>query len=93
MNTPTLYVKLTARPDTWFKAGTEAYHYDAMPTRRMTLQEWEECGGFVVCVRGTRVCEDNPNERGMGYQPGDERPDGEACGCSEFDVEIVEEST
>jgi hypothetical protein len=87
------YVKLIAKPNTWFKAGTEAYDYncDLDNPVRVTLADWEQCNGFVICVRGTRICEDNPNERGMGYQPGDERPDGEACGCDEFEVTIVEE--
>lgn len=89
------HVKLTARPDTWFKAGTEVYTYDSTQDNpvRMTLEEWESWmkpQPFVVLVSGLRVCENNECERGMGCKPGDERWDGEACGWDEFDVEMVE---
>ncbi len=88
------YVKLTARPDTWFKAGTEVYHYDE--DRRLTFTEWVEAKTawghepFVVCVRGTRVVEAGYEEKLFG-PPGTERSDGECCGSDEFDVESVEE--
>lgn len=89
------YVKLTARPNTWFKAGTEAYNYGFhySEKKRVTLEYWEQCKieGGGICVRGIRVCEDNPNENGMGCKPGEEREDGEYCMWDEFDVEIVEE--
>ena len=90
------YVKLTARPNTWFKAGTEVYTYESRqdsPTR-MTLEEWErwmDPNPFVVLVAGLRVCDDDPNECGLGYAPGEERWDGESCDPAEFDMEIVEE--
>jgi hypothetical protein len=86
------FVKLIARPDTWFKEGTEVYDYDAdySDRKRVTLDYWNQCvteGG--ICVRGIRVCEDNPNENGMGCHSGEEREDGEYCSCDEFNVEIV----
>jgi len=85
------YVKLVARPDTWFKAGTEVYHYDAEPTRRLTLEEWNDWFKHgMVLVSGIRVIE-NPGSEGGG-QIGEERRDGELCSCDEFDVEIVEEA-
>lgn len=85
-----IYVKLTARPDTWFKPGTEVYDYDAEPARRLTLDEWNEwLKSGIVLVSGTRIIE-NPDSEGGG-QIGEERQDGECCGCDEFDVEIVEE--
>jgi len=89
------YVKLTAKPDTWFKAGTEVYDYDSSPGHltRVTVPEWEralkETG---ICVCGIRVCEDNDNENGMGCKPGEERWDGEWCHVDEFTAEIAEES-
>ncbi len=84
------YVRLIARPDTWFKAGTEVYHYDAIVGRRLTLAEWEEWSKHgMVLVSGIRVTE-NPASEGGG-QVGEERLDGECCLCDEFDVEIVEE--
>jgi len=90
MSEPQQYVKLTARPNTWFKAGTEVWHYDA--PRRLTLAEWEAwVKDGMVLATGIRVCEDNDNENGMGCKPGDERVDGESCSPDEFDVEIVNE--
>lgn len=91
------YVKLTAKPNTWFKEGEEVYDYDYefSDKRRITLDYWNkslgEYGGNGIYVRGIRVCEDNLNENGMGYKQGDEREDGEWCSCDEFNVEIVEE--
>lgn len=88
------YVKLTARPDTWFKAGTEVYDYDCHPpedTRRITLDAWTEWSQYrMVLARGIRVIE-NPASEGGG-QVGEERWDGESCSIDEFDIEIVEES-
>lgn len=86
-------VKLTAKPNTWFKVGTEVYDYDAKyeDKKRVTLDYWNQAvseGG--ICVRGIRVCEDNPNENGMGCKADDERVDGEWCSCNEFEVEIVD---
>jgi hypothetical protein len=85
------YVKLIAKPDTWFEAGTEVWHYDH--NRRLTLEEyaeWEKTKSIIL-VRGIRVCEDNDNERGMGYQPGEIRIDSECCMLDEFEVEVVED--
>ena len=85
-------VKLIARPDTWFKAGTEVYDHDYRydEQRRIPLEYWEECNsGGGICVRGIRVaqweCEIN-----CGHVMGDEYIDGEWCSCDEFDVEIVD---
>ena len=74
------YVKLTARPDTWFKAGTEVYDYDCNPpedVRRITLAAWEEAAkhGWGIDARGIKVADaDNPDEMGwMKMKPGEER--------------------
>lgn len=89
------YVKLTAKPNTWFKNGTEVYDYDSDENNktRITLDDWNnlvsEVGGIVVF--GLRVCEDTPNENGIGYKADDERWDRELCSCDEFNSEIVEE--
>jgi hypothetical protein len=88
------YAKLVAKKDTWFKEGTEVYDYDAdyNEKKRVTWEYWEQCkdeGG--ICVRGIRVCENNPNENGMGYKSGDERIDGEYCHWDEFDVTEIDE--
>jgi hypothetical protein len=48
-------VKLIARPDTWFKPGTEVYGHDAdyFDKKRITLEYWTECkSGCGICVRG-----------------------------------------
>ena len=88
------YVKLIARPNTWFKEGTEVLWQDSDFTeRRPTRHEWQEIldEGWGSVFFGIRVCEDNPNERKLGYSPGDERFDGEACDTSEFDAIYVDE--
>jgi hypothetical protein len=75
-----MFVKLIAKPDTWFKAGTEVLWEDnKWVDRRPTEQEWEEIvqQGFSV-FRGIRVAEDNPNENAR-YTPGEEYEDGEVC--------------
>ena len=44
------YIKLTARPNTYYDVGTEVFDYDG---KRFTKGEWElwlESG--IVCVRG-----------------------------------------
>ena len=92
------YVKLTARPNTWFKAGTEVYDYDKDYSAkiRVSLEYWEQCKSECgICVRGIRVCEsgyeiDSSVNGGMGCKLGEERIDGEYCHCDEFDVEIVD---
>jgi hypothetical protein len=84
------YVKLIAKPDTWFKAGTEAFDYDEYG-KRITLEsynKWLKSGSILA--RGIRVCE-HDYELKLGYKLGEERIDGELCGIDEFDVEVVEE--
>lgn len=77
------YVKLIAKPDTWFKAGTEVWCYDE--PRRLTLEEfnvWDQS----ILVRGIRVCEfDSELEK-----IGEEYIDGESCLLDEFDLEIID---
>jgi hypothetical protein len=88
------YVKLIAKPDTWFKSGTEVYDYDShlKDKKRITSEYFDsikESG--LILVRGIRVCTDNPNENGMGCCVGDEREDGELCGIDEFFIEYTDE--
>ena len=83
-------VKLIAKPDTWFKAGTEAFDDDEYG-KRITLEsynKWLKSGSILA--RGIRVCE-HDYELKLGYKLGEEREDGELCGIDEFDVEVVEE--
>ena len=89
------YVKLIAKHDTWFKEGTEVYDYDCSPPSglyRVTFEQWETAKKETgICVRGIRICEDNPNEKGNGWSVGEERWDGEWCDVNEFDATVVEE--
>lgn len=85
------YVKLTAKPDTWFMEGTEVYSYDCNPPKelkRLTLEEWESYNNFACLVRGFRLC----SEKEIELFSVVERWDGEYCDCSEFEMEIVNES-
>lgn len=85
-------VRLVAKPNTWYKVGTEVFHEDLWDKRELlTLEAWESCikDRGIGCV-GLRVCEDNPNEIGNGWKPGFERIDGEWCSTDEFEVEIID---
>lgn len=84
------YVKLIAKPDTWFKAGTEVFDDDCFG-KRYTLEaynQWLKSG--IILARGIRVCE-HDYELKLGYELGEERQDGELCNINEFDMTIVEE--
>ena len=78
------YVKLIARPNTWFKEGTEAYDYNCNPPktkyRIVVNDEWREMLEYGYgCLRGIRIDEDGENW------------DGECCQLEEFDWEIVDD--
>lgn len=51
------YVTLRAKPNTWFDAGTEVFHYDYKPEEqiRITVEEYErwKLAGSILC-RGLR---------------------------------------
>ena len=84
------YVKLIARPNTWFKEGTEVYDYDCNENnkKRISLDDWEAWkDSNVVLARGIRVSQ-NKSEL---CDVGKEYFDGESCLIDEFDVEIVDE--
>ncbi|MGA1046864.1 MAG: hypothetical protein ACO3UU_02555 [Minisyncoccia bacterium] len=84
------YVKLIAKPDTWFKAGTEVFDDDEYG-KRITLEsynKWLKSGSILA--RGIRVCECY-YETALGYKLGEEREDGELCGIDEFDMTIVDD--
>jgi hypothetical protein len=84
------YVKLIAKPDTWFKAGTEVFNDDEYG-KRITLESynaWLKSGSILA--RGIRVCEYD-YELALGYKLGEEREDGELCGIDEFDMTIVDD--
>ncbi len=90
------YIRLIARPNTWYKAGTEVFWEGDEPgtARRLSVIEWDRIrypddGHAALGCVGLRVVE-NPAAEGGG-SIGDERWDGEWCSASEFDVEIVDE--
>lgn len=92
------YVKLTAKPDTWFKQGTEVYDYDCDPPdnlKRITLEEWESIVNFngfkCILVRGIHVITCEIDAQNRNSKIGDEDWDGELCGIDEFEVEILNE--
>jgi hypothetical protein len=84
------YVKLIARPNTWFEEGTEVYNYDCEEDNkiRLTIEEWKEwVKSGLVCASGYRISESIMSEmRPVGARYWD----GEACPIEEFDVEIVD---
>jgi hypothetical protein len=86
------YVKLIAKPDTWFKAGTEVFDYDEYG-KRITLEAYNEwLKSRSILVRGTRICQFSTELLiGSGYKLGEEREDGELCGIDEFDMTIVDD--
>ena len=89
------YIKLIARPDTWYKAGTEVFWEDAVSDeprhiatkRRLTVVEWNDLkrpeNAGIGCV-GIRVTEDSASEGGSIV--GEERWDGEWCLIEEFEA-------
>lgn len=83
------YVKLIAKPNTWFKENTEVYHYDCdeYDKYRITLDEWNEwIKSGCVLARGIRIAQ-NKSEL---LEIGREYFDGESCLIDEFNVEIVD---
>lgn len=84
------YVKLTARPDSWFLEGTEVYDYNCEHDNkyRISLKEYlEATKDGMIFVRGFRVCESPTSE---GKLQNELYFDGESCAIDEFDMEIVD---
>lgn len=83
------YVKLVAKPDTWFVPGGEVFDYTE--ERRITLDLWERSlTDHVIMCRGIRECSEE-YELELGCAPYTLRIDGEACFRDEFEVEITED--
>lgn len=74
------YIKLIAKPDTWFKENTEVLGYNG---ERITKEYWSECqkSGIIAC-RGIRVCESEYELHTIG----EEYEDSETCLIEEFDI-------
>ena len=92
------YIKLIAKPDTWFKAGTEVL-WETLEkdlagwwvSRRPTLAEWEnlKTQPYAAAVfRGTRIAEGS----GELHNVGTEYEDGEWCPIDEFEAIETEEA-
>ena len=84
-------LKLIAKPNTWFKEGTEVFDYDSFyPNyKRISLEDfnrdWKDSG--LICIRGTRISKSEHELVSIGT----EYEDGESCSLEEFDMEIIEE--
>ena len=78
-------VKLIAKPDTWFKEGTEVFNCDDTKRRRFTCEElalWR-LSGIILCS-GTRIKQHDSEQ--SGYAIGEEYQDEETCLLEEFDI-------
>ena len=90
------YVKLIAKPDTWYKEGTEVF-YDVspfqnpnVPVKRLTKEEFEKRSnewdaGVMV---GLHTPDADYEIKLFGT---DDRIDGELCQLNEFDIIETEE--
>lgn len=87
------YVKLTAKPNTWFVSGTEVWDYDN--NRRVTVEEWDSWSSSpIVLVCGIRECNESFSYEREYIKKHNTRYriDGESCGRDEFEVEFVDSS-
>lgn len=86
-------VKIIAKPDTWYKEGTEVrLAYGKEPYERITFKELYEnieASGIGAVFSGTRIVH-FPNETTTGKAVGDEYLDEELCGWEEFTIEFQE---
>ena len=77
-------VKLIAKPNTWYKDGTQVLNYDGEEFDYYEYLDAELTGG-ILC-RGLRVCE-SKNEL---HEIGEEYIDGEYCLLTEFNIEVID---
>lgn len=88
-------VKITAKPDTWFKAGTEVLiAYGKEPYKRITFQQLYDYMAEEGCIIGavffgTRIVSEE-YELHTNRKIGDERLDEEMCAWDEFIYEFEE---
>jgi hypothetical protein len=85
------YIKLIAKPDTWYKTGTEAFYDDStidkpyVPIKRLTKEEFKkrskEWHSGVMIGLHTPTHYDEVAVVGT-----DDRVDGELCFLEEFEV-------
>lgn len=85
-----MFVRLIAKPNTWFKEGTEVF--SAFTGKRITAEEFDDYQkvGSILAV-GTRVCQE-VYELSLGFKPEEEREDEKLCDIDEFSVEYINES-
>jgi hypothetical protein len=90
-------VKITAKPDTWFKAGTEVFietNDFNRTNQRISYKEFlnvlNNCGTYPATVfYGIHVIDDAIDAKNRGGNIGDEVEDGEFCPFDEFIFEII----
>ncbi len=74
-----MYVKLIAKPDTWFKEGTEVWDDDT--GCRFTKEKFDEWAkSDMIVARGSRICQSETEL----FEIGVEYTDSELCDISEF---------
>ena len=77
-------VKLIAKPNTWFKEGTEVYNHDGLYFTLDQYEDYKKQG--MILVKGTRVCENEEFE----YRPiGEEYIDRCIVDLNGFEVEFI----
>jgi hypothetical protein len=89
------YVKLVAKPGTWYKAGTEVYCWSSMQGEKVRLSRfaYEQAVNSQwssLSVKGTRVCED-PRNAAFQVKRGEEYQDIRHVKMSDFIVSYTEE--
>jgi hypothetical protein len=86
------YVKLIAKPDTWYKEGTEVFYDDSsikepnVPIKRITKEEFENKlkeEWNYGCMVGLRIPTYESEIKIFGTN---DRIDGESCSLDEFEV-------
>lgn len=74
-----MYVKLVAKPNTWFKEGTDVWDEDT--GLRFTKEEFDEwVKSDMIVARGSRICQSESEL----FEIGTEYTDSELCEIDEF---------
>ena len=91
-------VKIVAKPDTWFKAGTEVFIKSNDSNKNMKRISYEDfvellnkCESYPAAVfYGVHVIDCEIDAKNRGGNVGDEVEDGEFCPFDEFTFEIID---
>jgi hypothetical protein len=80
-----MYVKLVAKPNTWFKEGTDVWDEDTgFRFTKEKLNEWAKSD--IIVARGSRICESETELQEIGV----EYTDSELCEIDEFTVILTD---